>query len=151
MQKGLAEHPKSALLWHAMGLAKFALADGADSEKILRESLVCFLIGSRSSYANLPSFWNDWGIALLTLADWTEDAAAAQEALLKFETALELASGIASPWAYNLAKAFDVLGDLTDDETCYERAIQILTEVLSKDSSCLPALYQLSASYLYLG
>lgn len=151
LQKGLAEHPKSSLLWHTMGLAKSAFADGVDSEKILREALVCFLIGSRSSYANLPSFWNDWGIALLTLADWTEDASSAQEALLKFETALELAGGITSPWVYNVAKAFDVLGDLTDDENCYERAIQILTELLSKDSSCLPALYQLAASYLHLG
>ncbi len=151
LQKALAEHPKSALLWHTMGLAKFAQADAIDSEKTLREALVSFLIASRSPYTNLPSFWNDWGIALLTLADWTEEAASAQDAIAKFETALELASDIASPWAYNLARAYDLLGDLTDEEGCYERAIQILSELLLKDASCVPAYYQLAACYLHVG
>jgi tetratricopeptide (TPR) repeat protein len=151
LQKAIAEHPKSALLWHTIALARFAEADSIDSEKTLREALMSFLIASHSPYASLPSFWNDWGIALLTLADWTEDAASAHEAILKFETALELASDIASPWAYNLARAFDVLGDLTDDESCYERAIQILMDLVAKDPSCLPAVYQLAACYLHIG
>lgn len=151
LQKGLVEHPKSALLWHSAALAKYALAESITSEQLLRESLASFAIASHSSYASMPSFWNDWGIALLALADWTDDTSSAKDAMAKFETALELAGEIATPWAYNLARACDVLGDLTTDQEWYERSIQILTELLSKDPTCLPALYQLAMSYLHLG
>ena len=151
LQKALEEHPKSALLWHTLALVKFAESESEESEKMLKESLVCFLFASRSPYASLPSFWNDWGIALLTLADSSEDASLAQEAVSRFETALQLSSGHSSAWAYNLAKAYDVLGDLSDDEACYERAIQILTDLMEKDPSCFPALYQLAECYLHMG
>lgn len=151
LQQALGEHPKSALLWHTLALAKFAQADAVDSEKMLKESLVSFLFASRSPYANLPAFWNDWGIALLTLAEWSEDVTSAKEAILKFETALELNGEATAPWAYNLGRAFDVLGELTDEEGWYERAIQILSDLLTKDPSCLPALYQLALCYLHAG
>lgn len=151
LQKGLAEHPKSALLWHILALVKVAESENTESEKTLREALVSYHLASRSTYAHMPSFWNDWGIALLTLADETDDQAVAREAITKFEVARELDPRILSPWVYNLARALDVLGGISDDEEPYLTAIDILTELVSHDPSCTFALQQLAMSYLHLG
>jgi tetratricopeptide (TPR) repeat protein len=151
LQKALAEHPKSALLWHTLALVKLGESEGSDSEKTLKESLVCFLFASQSPYACFPYFWNDWGMALLTLADWMADPALAREALERFETAIRLAPDPASPWSYNMAKTLDLIGDFCDDEGCYEQAIHMLTELLSRDPTCQPAMYQLASTYFHLG
>ena len=151
LQAALAEHPKSALLWHLLALLKVADAEMTDSEKALREALVSYHLASRSSYANTPTFWNDWGIALLTLADMIEEAEPAQEAVAKFEAAYETVPDSAAPWAYNLARAYDLLGEILDDESSYEMAVYVLTEMLHQDPTCAYARQQLASTYLHCG
>jgi tetratricopeptide (TPR) repeat protein len=151
LQEALAEHPKSALLWHLLGLLKVAEAEMTDSEKTLRESLVSYHLASRSTYANTPAFWNDWGIALLSLADLTEDPGIAQEALSKLLTAHEMVPDALAPWTYNLARAYDLLGEILEDEACYEEAIFTLDEILTQDPNCTYARQQLALSYLHHG
>ena len=151
LQTALAEHPKSALLWHLLGLLKVADAEMGDSEKTLREGLVSFHLASRSSYANTPTFWNDWGIALLTLADMTEDHEPAQEAVSKFRTAYEMVPEATAPWPYNLARALDMLGDMLEDEGSYTAAILVLEEILEKEPNCRYSLQLLAEAYLHIG
>ena len=151
LQEALAEHPKSALLWHLLGLLKVAEAETTDSEKTLREALVSYHLASRSTYANTPAFWNDWGIALLSLADLTEDPDIAQEAIAKLSAACEMFPDALSPWTYNLARAYDLLGEILEEEACYEEAIFTLTDVLHQDPNCAYARQQLALSYLHHG
>ena len=151
LQEALSEHPKSALLWHLLALLKVADAEMADSERGLREALVSYKLASKSSYANTPVFLNDWGIALLTLADMIEEAAPAEEAVEKFEAAYEMVSDGAAPWAYNLARAYDVLGEILEDEECYENAIHVLMEILNQEPTNLHARLQHGLVNLHYG
>lgn len=151
LQEALAEHPKSALLWHLLGLLKVADAEMTDSEKTLREALVSYHLASQSTYANTPTFWNDWGIALLSLADLTEDPSVAQEAISKLSTAYEMVSDALAPWTYNLARAYDLLGEILEDEACHEEAIYTLVEILNQDPNCTYARQQLALSHLHRG
>jgi tetratricopeptide (TPR) repeat protein len=151
LQEALAEHPKSALLWHLLGLLKVADSEMTNSEKTLREALVSYHLASQSTYADTPMFWNDWGIALLTLADVTEEPSVAQEAIAKFETAYERLPDALAPWSYNLARAYDLLGEIIEDETSHENAIFMLVEILYQDPNCTHARQQLALSYLHYG
>jgi tetratricopeptide (TPR) repeat protein len=151
LQKGLTEHPKSAILWHLLGLTKVAFAEMTDSARVLKESLVCFLLTSHSSYANFPMFWNDWGLALLSLGDATGEHSFVTEAIGKFEKAVALVDAKNTAWMFNLARAHELLGDLTDEEESYERAITIFSELLADEADFPEAAHRLAVCYLHLG
>ena len=151
LQEALNEHPKSALLWHLLALLKVADAEMADSERGLREALVSYQLASKSSYANTPVFLNDWGIALLTLADMIEESGPAEEAVEKFEAAYEMVPDGVAPWTYNLARAYDLLGEILEDEEYYENAVYVLMEILSQDPTCVHARLQHGLVNLHCG
>jgi len=151
VQKALSEYSRSAVLWHASAKITFALGKTKESVRLLKESAVSFFLASRSSCAQFPEFWNEWGLVLYLLADWTEDCSLALDAISKFEEKIEIVGSEDFQTLYHVAKTLDLVGDLSDEAIYYEQAIDFLEEVVAKEPSFLPALCQLAACHLHLG
>ncbi len=132
IHQGLLEHAKSASLWYALALIKLSLGEANDSELSMKESLISFMLASKSIYSQFPSFWTDWGIALLSLADWIQDSAFAEEAVKRLERVLELTDEIDSGSVFNLACAYNLLGELEQSEEYIERALFLFQELAAR-------------------
>jgi tetratricopeptide (TPR) repeat protein len=137
LQQALADHPRSAILWFALAECRSALGRISETLSPLREALVCFVLASKSQYACMPILWFAWGKTLLDLADATGDESCATEAVLKLEKSIELLGETRPSWIQCLASAYELLGDLSDDESWYERAIQVLTDICADENSCM--------------
>lgn len=151
VQQKLQWYPKSAALWYALGLVKTRLAMYERHEETLREATVAFLLASRSLLSRFPHFWNDWGIALLSLADVTGDKVLAQEACIRFDIAIELSQFQEVDWIYNLGCALAFLGELHDDVEILRAASDLLTFVSLSDLTNTDTLFQLALLYGHLG
>jgi len=151
VEKTLFAHQNCEQLWHLYGLIKAHLGKQAFSEKDLKEALVCYVLASKSPVANFSCFWNEWGLVLLALAEITEDADAAEEAIEKFEIGLQLTNHEDLQILYHMALASDLLGDISEEEEFYEHAVGILIEIVVQDPTFSQALFQLGASFLHLG
>jgi len=151
VQKALKEYSRSSVLWHACAKIKTVIGKEKESVRLLKEAAVCFFLASRSSYARFPDFWNEWGLLLYVLADWTEDRSLVLDAISKFEVSLELTCAEDPKGIYNIATALDLLGDLSDEAMYYEQAIELLEGVVEKEPPFFCALCQLAACHLHLG
>lgn len=151
LHEALRHYPKNAYLWHAFALLKARLADYEKPEEHLQEAAISFLFASRSVLGRFAHFWNDWGIVLLGLADLSENQILAEEACLKFETAIQLSGLEGLDWMYNLGCAFDLLGLLRDEEEWFERAIDLFAFVEQEDSTIPGTLLQQAIAYIHLG
>lgn len=151
VQKALGSYPQSVYLWHALGRIKCPIAEEDRQEEILKEAIVCFLLASRSVLGKCSSFWNEWGILLLSLADLTSDPILAEDACAKFEIAIELSSFSEVDWMYNLACGLDLLGSLKDDEELHERAIDLFRYVEQEDPTIYTVLLQQATAHIHLG
>lgn len=151
LQKALTLYPKSAYLWYSLGLMKSALALMDQNADLLRESTICFSFASRSTLCTYSHFWNSWGIALLSLADMTEEPLLAEEACSKFERAIELSNFSECDWIYNMGCALDLLGFLQDEEDLHEQAIQLFLYVEKEDPTFYEVLLQQAVAYIHLG
>ncbi|MBS0654891.1 MAG: tetratricopeptide repeat protein [Verrucomicrobia bacterium] len=150
-EQGLVICPLYGGLWYALGLSQFALGEMNDDAKRMEDSLSNFLKASSSDVGKIGSFWHDWGYAALSVAEMTQDLKLAQEAADKLEQAI-IMQEIANPnWLVSYATALDLLGDLTDEEYFYDKAIEILTHVIQIDQENNAARYQLALSLNYLG
>jgi len=119
------------------------------------------LLGKASQYfkraevsGEVPShFWNDWGVALMRQGELFHDRKYFEDAVSKFEVIIEGSpTGIVDPeWLYNYGCALDSLGEFSGDEEHYERAIQVLTQVLVIDSTHYDACYNLAVALTHLG
>jgi len=151
VERALFANQNCEQLWHLYGLIKAHLGKKSGSEQDLKEACVCYVLASKSPIVNFPSFWNEWGLLLLTLAEITEDGDAAEEAIEKFEIGLQLTNHEDHQILYHMALAADLLGDISEEEEFYEHAIGILVEIVVQDPTFSQALFQLGASFLHLG
>lgn len=151
LQEGVSLFPRSALLWQAIATVKWAQADMLDDIACVRDSLIAYTIASRSFFSFSWQFWADWGVALLTLAELSEDPVFAGESIAKFERAHILSPDRSLSILYHMGRAFFFLGEQFDEEEYFDRAIALLTEALLLDETFLPVLYQLAVCYLHLG
>lgn len=151
LSEGLALFPRSVILWHAIATTKWTQADFTGDLSFLQESLVAYAISSHSFLSSSPQFHADWGVALLDLAEFIDRPQPAESAIVRFEQACEMTEGRSPVLLYHLGRAFCLLGQLQDDEECFERAISYFTEASLEDEDLLPAIYHLALSYLYHG
>jgi len=124
VERGLAIHPKSALLWRMLGIIKGALGEGQQSPQLLQEALLCFHLSSNSWLQKHPGFWSDWGVVLINLAEILQDERIAHEAIEKFEKAVELVEDPDPQWFFNCGWAFGIIGECTEKEEWFERSAQ---------------------------
>ena len=80
-----------------------------------------------------------------------EESGPAEEAVEKFEAAYEMVPDGVAPWTYNLARAYDLLGEILEDEEYSENAVYVLMEILSQDPTCVHARLQHGLVNLHCG
>jgi tetratricopeptide (TPR) repeat protein len=151
LEYGLSVEQNDGTLWHLLAIVKFTIGELQGDMRLLEEAILCFNLASKEEPARFGYFWNDWGIALLNIADITHDTKFVQEAVEKFEQAIICHEHTHVQWVINLGSALDFLGDLTDDEVSYEKAIQVLTSTLNLDPDSTLARYHLAQAYSHYG
>ena len=104
-----------------------------------------------------PQILNDWGYALLKLAELTSNKNYVETALDKFEQAITRQSkeygnaAIDPEWFYNYGCALDFLGDFNEDVTYYEKAVYVLSKTIQLDPTYTDARYNLALALSHLG
>jgi tetratricopeptide (TPR) repeat protein len=156
-QYGLSLARQNPLLWYGLALAHFALGElNDDATMFEKASRYCGRV-IECGGGVFAQFWNDWGVALLKLAEVTNQPSHIESAIEKFERALKQpifdleGDDIDLEWMYNYGCAFDLLGDLTDNPRYFEKAILILTQVIQLDPDYVQARYNLALALSHLG
>lgn len=148
-QYGLSLDRQNPLLWYGMALAHFSLGEltqqHAMYEKAVRFCSKVIEFGGGS----FAQFWNDWGVSLMKLGELTEQTSLIEMAIEKFERALKhplqnVREEVDLEWVYNYGCAFDLLGDMNEEATHYEKAIQILSQILVIDPEYIQARHSLA-------
>lgn len=149
----LTLNEQEPLLWHGLALAQFALGDIRVEAQWLEKSVLCFTKVVERTQWQPRQFWNDWGVALMKLAEMTHERFYVEEAIEKFKQALgDLEEQEPDPeWLYNYGCSLDFLGDFNEDIDCYEQAIAALTRALQMDPGYSHARYNLALTYAHLG
>ncbi len=149
--QGLLQFEKYGPLWHGLGVAKFSLGEIREDHALLQEANSAFLEASKLESGRFAYFWNEWGILLLSLAEATCEKKHLEDAERKFERTIILHETVEPEWLFNYGCTLDFLGDLSDDEAYYERAVQALTAALTAAPSYQGVRTHLAAAYAHLG
>lgn len=154
---GLSLNERHHLLWHGLALAHFALGEfNNDLQMLEKATRYCAKVMETGGKV-FPQFWNDWGIALMKLTELTREQSYIEAAITKFERAINANDyenekvGTDLEWLYNYGCAHAFLGEFSQETTHYERAIQVLSDVLQLDSNYTEARYNLALSLAHLG
>lgn len=155
-QYGLSLDRNHSILWYGLAMAHYALGDRSDDIDILEKSLREFDRVTELGGGLFPQFWNDWGVVHMKLAEILNTKAHVEAAIEKFERAIKHPSldsdrsNVDLEWVYNYGCAYDFLGDFTEDEACYERAIYLLSNVVQTDPEYAFARYNLALALAHL-
>lgn len=147
-------HP---LLWYGLALSNFALGESSEEQLYFEKSIRYCARVVECGGEGFPQFWNDWGVALLKIAEMTQQASYVESAIEKFEKALKLplqqveGEDLDLEWVYNYSCAFDLLGDLKEEPHYFEKAVQIFTQILQLDPNYMMARYNLALAFSHLG
>lgn len=156
-QYGLSLARQHPFLWYGLALSHFALGELTEQQALFEKAARYCSRVMECGGEGFSQFWNDWGVALLKLAELTQQASYVEMAIEKFERALKQplqsvdVEDIDLEWIYNYSYAHDLLGDLTEEPHHFEKAIQIFTQILQVDPSYTLARYNLALSLSHLG
>lgn len=159
-QYGLSLANNHPLLWYGSALSYFALGEILDEQELYEKSVRNFGRMIECGDIGFSQFWNDWGVALLKLADITNESSHIELAIEKFDRALKQSGSgfdvddvddVDMEWVYNYGCAYDLLGDFTEDPHHFEKAVHILTQVVQLDPNYIQARYNLALALSHLG
>lgn len=156
-QYGLSLSRQHPLLWYGLAQAHFSLGELTEEQALFEKAVRYCARVVECGEEGFPQFWNDWGVALLKLGEMTQQVAHIELAIEKFEQALKQpiqnieGEDLDLEWVYNYGCAFDVLGDLKEEPQHFEKAIQILSQVLQLDPNYGLARYNLALALSHLG
>lgn len=162
LKQGLTLQHADPLLWYGLAQAHFALGDLRGDSELLERAVHCCSQVVELGGMGVPQFFNDWGVALMRLSELTNSKRLIEEAIEKFEQAVAMqfksaeADGrgresLDPEWLYNYGCALTFLGDYSDDPQCYEKAIQVLSQVIILDANFSHARYNLALAFSHLG
>lgn len=156
-QYGLSLTRYHPLLWYGLVLAHSALGELTEQQALFEKAVrYCSRVveyGGRG----FPQFWNDWGVALLKLAEMTQQISYVEMAIEKFECAIKQpiqnieGEEIDLEWIYNYGCALDFLGDLREDSQYFEKAVQVFSQILQLNPNYHLARYNLALALSHLG
>lgn len=151
-EKAISLNERIGIAWHVLAVAKFSLSeyDGDDLQS-LSEASSAFSVASKCDVGRFGYMWNDWGIALLNLADITREKKHVQDAIEKFEQAILLHERVNPVWLINYGSALDFWGDISDDDGYYEKAIEVLQHALTLDPTNIQGRYHLGLALCHEG
>lgn len=156
-QHGLSLDKHHPLLWYGLALAYYAIGELKDSIPMFEKAVRFCSRVMDCGGGIFPQFWNDWGVALMKLAEANHQPIYVQQAIEKFEMAFKQPiqsleyEDLDLEWVYNYGCAFDLLGDLTGENQHFEKAIQILNQVIQLDPNYLQAQFNLALAFTHLG
>lgn len=151
-QLGLAINSATPKLWNVFAKA-FHESFYLDGDEIsLRNA--CRFHAKALQLSPESSYFFDLAHALFELAEHVQDIKPLQQSLSYFEQAFSRhpdANYLKPRWLYFYALAFDLLGDLAEEEHYYERSIELLNRVLVLDPDFENIHYRLGIVYTHLG
>lgn len=157
LQYGLTLNPSHPMLWHTLSLSHFAIGELQNDPEMVRKAIEYCSRVTECTHGRVPAeFWNDWGVALMKLAELTNDQSCVESAIEKFEKAVGpncsyLEQQIGCPdWYYNYACALDFLGDFTEEPREHEKAVHVLSYLLEQDPACCHVRYNLALALSHL-
>lgn len=150
-ERGIALNLKIGMCWHVLAVAKFSLGESRNDLQLMEEACVAFNFASKTDVGRFGYMWNDWGIALLNLADSTHEKKHVQDAIEKFEQGILLHEHVNPSWLVNYGSALDFWGDVSDDESYYEKAVEVLNHAINLDPQNVQARYHLGLAYCHQG
>lgn len=143
--------------WYGLAICTQAIAELENNEPLLQKALEYFAQAAEFDGLFFPQFWNDWGVAAMRAAEWTLSIDLLDVALEKFEQAIDLdlrmsdGEYVDPDWLYNYGCAFDFMGDILEDASYYEKAIQVLSRVIEISPDHNQAKYNLAVAFAHLG
>jgi tetratricopeptide (TPR) repeat protein len=159
-QIGLSLRQHEPLLWYGLASAYFSIGEITGEASWVETACKLFNRVIEFGGQDFRRFWNDWGVALMTLAELRHDRSCLEAAIEKFEHLLgqnleqtenEDEQEAHPDWYYNWGCAYDFLGDFTEEIGHYEKAIQLLTKTLQLDAEHAHAHYNLALAWAHLG
>ncbi|MCE5294888.1 MAG: tetratricopeptide repeat protein [Chlamydiales bacterium] len=150
-ERAIALNDRVGISWHVLAVAKYSLGEFENDLQLIQEACAAFSVAAKTDIGRFGYMWNDWGIALLNLADLTHEKTHVQEAVEKFERAILLHEQVNPVWLINYGSALDFWGDISDDEGYYEKAIEVLQHALTIDPTNTQARYHLGLALCHEG
>lgn len=154
LQKGLGIDSDRPGLWAKLARACLTLGDinyDIEASKRATNIFPFAIVCGRYDW----EFWMDWGLSLFRMADATGERTYLSEAIARFEKALEMArrdeKQPSAHLLYLYGSALDFLGDLSREESHYERAVEMLEAATFADSSHPQAAIALAVALTHAG
>jgi tetratricopeptide (TPR) repeat protein len=154
---GISLHKSNPDLWYGLASAHHILGEIKDNAALVENSVKYYSRATEFEGNMPPAFWNEWGVALMRMGEMTQDKRWVEAASEKFEQSIRLYHLRHNPrtinpdWLYNYGCSLDFLGDFSDDEKYYERAIKVLSQTLAVDADHYHAKYHLAMAFSHLG
>ncbi len=154
---GISLHKSNPDLWYGMASAYHILGEIQENVSLIEKSVKYYSRALEFESVMPLTFWNEWGVALMKMGEMTQDRRWVEAASEKFEQAIRLyhlhhnPKTINPDWLYNYGCSLDFLGDFSDDEKYYERAIKVFSQTLIVDPEHYLAKYHLAIAFSHLG
>ncbi len=150
LEKAKESEPTHAKLLYYLAQAH-AYHGILENDKLsFEDALALYFLTSRTELGRYSYVWNEWGMTLIALSDLDKRTKYLEEASEKFGAAILLQDAVHPLWLLHYGAVLDILGDLLEDETYYERSIQVLSTCLSLDPASVDTHLQLGLAYLHL-
>lgn len=155
--QGLACDRKDAKCWWGLGNAHYLMGEFRGDMASYEKANGYYSRVVEFQQEGYSSFWNDWGVALMKLAEFNHEKSYVEGAIARFEEAIKLHMAhysektVEPEWIYNLGCALDYLGDLTLDPQYYEQSISVFSKVLMIHPDYPFVRYNLALALTHLG
>lgn len=156
-EKACNLNPEDPAVWQSLGIAHYTLGEMTADAILLEKSVQLFENAASLAKGPMSEILNNWGISLMKLSEVTQDLQLITIAADKFEQAIAFhqnskrASQLDPEWFYNYGCALDYLGDYYQDPSYYEKAVTILSHILSQYPQYTQARYNLALALTHLG
>lgn len=150
-QEGLSINRSSHKLWFHLGYT-YSIAAGLEQDPTLYERAHKFYARALSLQTTCTYYYHS-AVALMKLGEFYRDKIYVEKALTAFDAAFSLQKNavyLRPEWLHEYAMALDAMGDFTDDEKYYIKAIEILKRVLMLDPDFPHIHYHIALIYSHL-
>lgn len=153
LQYGLSIDRTDPELWHALGLVHKHYAELTNDEDLIERSHR-FLSRAMDLKPSCPALLFDSACCLLQFSEILDDLPTLEQSIILFELLLQNHKDTLlhhPEWLYEYACALEWLGDFTEEEKHYTRAIEIFSHVLLIDPDFPRIHHRTALCYSHLG
>ncbi len=151
-QIGLSIDRTCHRLWHAMATSYAALANFTIDAKEMDKAVKFFQ--KAATYSPSSFYLIDYATALSKFGEVVHNKDYLENALAAFEQALNQQKNaiyLHPDWLFHYASTLDLLGDFNDEESYYNRAIEIFCHVVMIDPDYPQVHHRLAQTFCHLG